>query len=634
MATLQELIAIQQELDSASSVQKSASIDELLAIQQEMDGAPRLKGSLTPEQFQSEFGDVPDVMGLVRPDIKQVQEGRSLGENLEGAGEVALAAITGSTFGTAGSIVGTLQGIAEEIRSGKFGTNEAANRIEKKANAFAESLTNTPESKAGKEMLSSIGEAGNALAPLAGLSAPLGQIGRSARASAPMARSQAITAGRELAPIVEPIRDVAEGVFKFQSPTKQRIASLLVDGSTDRDVSGFKLSSQGTGIEPKGKLAKALNIGGPRVVNDKISLEAEKQGFDPGVLAPTKAAGGIDNRKMLEMVDIMETSKRNTRYSMDNRPSDVAGDTLVEMYDLVKKENNLAGRDIRKQAFDLKDKPVDLQQAVFGFDDNLKEFGISLVDDGKGGVKTDFSLSELPPGDRAPIKEIIRQMNLKGRGEIDGLTAHKMKKIIDRNVTFSKKNTSISSDGEKILKAFRRDIDTALDTTFPKYDKANRVYAETITGLDLFQEVMGRKMDLSGPDARKAVGTKIRSVMSNNDSRIPQMKAISEINNLAKKYGRGNKKLIGKDGGDQDLMQQILFADELNSMFGTTARTSFAGQIGQEIKRGGQAAKGGLRGGVIDLGIDVLSAGAEKARGINQQAAFKSIRELLKQGNK
>jgi hypothetical protein len=580
----------------------------------------------------NDLGDAPDVFNQFPEPEQAPAPESSFADNAIGAGEAALTMATGATGGLVGTVGGVAEGVFDEVRSGEFGTPEAANRIADSASQGAANLTYAPRTEKGQEIVQSIGELAEPLAPLAGLSAPLGQIGRSAKAAAPGIRTQAAKAGQDLAPVVQPVKDVALGVFNYQSPTKQKIAQLLFSGSTDRDVSGYKLSSSGASEAPQGRLAKALNIGGPRVVNDKLSLEAEKQGFDSGVLAPTKAASAIDKRKFLEMVEIMETGKRNSRYAVDNRPSDVAGDTLLEQFKTIRTANSKSGKEIGNIADGLEGKSVDLNAAVLGFDDALKNVGISLVDDDKGGFKPNFELSELPPGDRAPIKEVIRQMSLKGRGEVDGLIAHKMKKIIDRNVTFGKVKTAMSNDAETILKDFRRGIDDSLDKTFPKYDKANKTYAETIEILNKFQQIMGKTMDLTGPNADKAIGTALRSLMSKSQRRIPQMDIVFDIDNLSKKYGVGDKRLIGKDGGEQDLKMQILFADELDSMFGTAARTSFSGQIGQEIKRGGQAAKGGVRGGVIDLGIDLAAAVGEKARNINQQAAFDSIKKLLREG--
>lgn len=88
-----------------------------------------------------------------------------------GAGETGLALATGATGGTVGNIIGTLQGIYEQVKSGKFGTQEGAKLIQEKANELSQALTYEPTTTAGQEILK---ETAETLAPLEALG-PLGQ---------------------------------------------------------------------------------------------------------------------------------------------------------------------------------------------------------------------------------------------------------------------------------------------------------------------------------------------------------------------------------------------------------------------------------------------------------------------------
>ena len=126
--------------------------------------------------------------------------------------------------------------------------------------------------------------------------------------------------------------------------------------------------------------------------------------------------------------------------------------------------------------------------------------------------------------------------------------------------------------------------------------------------------------------------------MSNAQSRVNLVDALDEIEGIATKYkdsrigDAGEFLLEGpattvKKGFDDDLLSQVLFADELDKVFGSTARTSFKGQIEQAVGRAGGAV---TPGGQQNLVVEAAGKLAEKARGINQENAFKSIRELLK----
>lgn len=637
MASLQELMAIQGELD-APQAPSSASVDELISIQRELDNKPRLKGSITQEQFQSEFGDVPDVLGLVEP--QQPAEGSTFGENVVGAGEAALTVATGITGGTIGALAGTLQGVIDEVSSGEFGTSAAANRIGDKAAELMQELTFVPRTEAGQDIAKSIGEVGEGLAPLAGLGGQVAQLGRASKPAISAAKTQ--VQALSSSPIAQEAAKTGLAVFKRQSPAKQRIARLIEEGSTDVDTARFSIdtpraaklgdASQPTSSSPFARLKSALDVEGPKIKADPLAVETIKQGFDDGVIAAVKASSKTDQAKMLKMVNIMEEGKSNRRFAAENRPSDVVGDSLMDRFRVIKKANSEAGKNIRKAASDIKGKPIDLSSAANKFADSLDDLGVTLTPDAKGNLKPSFEFSQLSPGDRGPLKEVIRQMNIRGNGgEIDGLTAHKMKKIIDNNVTFGKAKTGISGDAERALKGFRSEISKSLGETFPEYGKQNKVYSETIGVLDTFQDIAGKKLNLIGENVDKSVGTMMRGLLSNNKTRVRLLDSVNEIEAAAKKFGIGNKKLLtGKGLGSDDLLNQILFVDELDSRFGPVARTSLAGEVGKEIQRGAQLAKGGL----FDTAVAVGAKGVEKARGINDKAAFKSIKELLKKGKK
>ena len=96
------------------------------------------------------------------------------------------------------------------------------------------------------------------------------------------------------------------------------------------------------------------------------------------------------------------------------------------------------------------------------------------------------------------------------------------------------------------------------------------------------------------------------------------MTAIQNLEETAKKYG---------GSFDDDILNLSIFADELDAVFGSGARTSLRGEVG----------KAG-----VDTAIDVsqmtipgalavgAKAGAKRLRGVNEANQLKSIRDLLK----
>ena len=413
------------------------------------------------------------------------------------------------------------------------------------------------------------------------------------------------------------VAQITKSAFQYQTPTKKRIAKLLEDGSTDIETAKYQLGQK-------------TETGEPTAVSSSTAKRAITQGFDEGVIAPLKQSSRATKDKMLQMVDIMDKGKKNRKYALLNRPSDVAGNTLTERVRVIFQSNRRAGKQLDQVANSLRGQTVDVSPATIGFAENLDSLGIRLIDDGKGGLKPSFEDSIVSPGDRGPIKEVLRQMvRLGKKGAPDANDAHILKRIIDSNVTFGKTKTGLSGDTSRVLKQFRAELDRALDETFPAYNQVNTQYAKTRGALDSIQDVAGRKMDLTGERAGEAVGTLLRRVMGNAQSRVRLLDSIDEIESVAREFGGGGTlKLEGPGLGGDDLLMEILFADELDRVFGSTARTSFQGQIEQGVK---QASRAATREGITEAAIGAVAKGAEKLRGIDDEGRFKAIRELLKE---
>lgn len=424
---------------------------------------------------------------------------------------------------------------------------------------------------------------------------------------------------------------VETGIFEYQSPTKQRIAQMIEEGSTDIETAPFRLKGPekplalpapddvprlpAPEVAPQSKLQKLFGKGKPKLEKDPMAQESIKQGFDAGVIAPVKAATRTAKNKMKMMVNIMEKVKKNRLFGMTNRPSDIAGDSLMERFRFIQKGNKQAGKDIEKAANRLKGKYVKFDSAVDEFINDLGDMGVTFGDDLKPGFRG--SDIEGVTGAENVIKKIVSRLSATDIPDAYGL--HRMKRYIDELVTYGKNAEGLSGKTERILKNLRRNIDGVLDQNFQEYNRANTVYAETINGLDAFQDVAGKKMDLSGASADKATGTLLRRLMGNAQSRVRLLDAIEEIEGIAKKHGMTI---------DDDLLTQVLFVDELDSVFGPVARTSLKGEVQDAVK---QAARAGAApsAGLFEAGVNLAGRTAEKARGINEEAAFKAIRELL-----
>jgi hypothetical protein len=329
------------------------------------------------------------------------------------------------------------------------------------------------------------------------------------------------------------------------------------------------------------------------------------------------------------MVNIAEKVQNNARFGLRNRPSDVTGDLLMSRLRIVQDANKSAGKAIDKAANKLKTESIDLGPIESGFTESLGNMGITLsrVD---GKIVPNFKGSDIE-GLAGPENVITRVVNrMGGTGTPTAFDAHRLKRFIDEQVTFGKNAEGLAGKAETALKDLRKNISTTLNTDFPEYGSVNAQYSETIGVLDRFQDIAGRKLDLTGPSAEKATGTLMRRLMGNAPSRTRLLDSIDEIESAASKFGgTGQKMSSGPGGSKNDLLTQVLFANELDEIIGPAARTSLQGQFDSALKRSASAASS--RGGAADLALDVAGSAVEKARGINEAGAFKAIKDLLKE---
>lgn len=166
---------------------------------------------------------------------------QSLGQQIVGAGETALALGTGAVPGTIGMIGGTLKGLAQQLLSGQFGTQQAADAVEQAATQGQEALTYAPRTQAGQEQTQAVGEALAPLAAVAPMTAELGAIASGAQAAAPIARA---AAGRVAAPAQQLASKITEAVRPADAATQSGARSggaAAVEAATLRQAKANEL---------------------------------------------------------------------------------------------------------------------------------------------------------------------------------------------------------------------------------------------------------------------------------------------------------------------------------------------------------------------------------------------------------
>lgn len=363
--------------------------------------------------------------------------------------------------------------------------------------------------------------------------------------------------------------------------------------------------------------ARYILDGKNKIKEDKNAIAAISNGFDEGVVANVKGASKTDKQKMLRMVNILKRGRNDRRYAALNRPSDVVGKSIGERFNRVLRVNQAAGRKLDDVAQTLKGRPVDYDPAVNQFLDDLDKIGVKF-DDANATVSFGDSDIEGAEGAISLISKLVnRARNIK---EPDAYKIHRLKRFIDEQVSYGKTAEGLTGKSEVIVKRFRHNLDKALDSKFPNYRMVNEAYADSVGVIDDLQRVAGQRMDLTGPNADKAVGTLSRRVLSKAQSRVNLIDSLNDLERVATKYG-------GKY--DDDILTQVIFYDELEGLFGSSARTSFQGEIEKATKAAHRATtREGWVEGIGKAGQRV----ADSIRGkTTEELALESIRRLLHQ---
>lgn len=271
MATLQELERALVNADKAG----------------DLDAARRLAAVLVKAR-QDTTNQIPDT---VVPGTTQEYVEPSLGEKIVGAGEAALTIGTGATGGTVGMIGGTLKGLAEQILSGQFGSQQAADLVQKSAMQGAQALTYAPRTQSGQEQVQAVGEVLQNVPPVIPVVGPIGAVAASTKMAAPVV---AATAGRVAAPVVAATKRAGQAVAKAVEP----ITEMMPGATSKRPTPGTQASGGSAGVDMATlRQAKADELPVPiKLTEGQKTRQFEQQRFERETAKLTEVGAPIRER--------------------------------------------------------------------------------------------------------------------------------------------------------------------------------------------------------------------------------------------------------------------------------------------------------------------------------------------------
>ena len=443
--------------------------------------------------------------------------------------------------------------------------------------------------------------AGNALPMAAGMkTVPTRDMTKAADVAAEFA---GVGASKIAQPVVN-AGGAAVDVIQDNLPSKARTAAKLPLMRRTGDVSaaGFKLDDAGN------------------VVRDKAQKQAISAGLDEGAVAMISAANSPTKSRIKDMVAIIEKGKNNLEFRNFNTPQKVVGEAIGDRLRVIQTANKSAARRLDGVANSLKGQPVDISTPINGFLSDLADEGIAF--NPKTGA-LDFSDSTIEGLTEAQsiIKRVVKRLYDTKDPTKNAYKVHTAKKFIDEQVSYGKTQAGLSGRMENIAKSLRRGLDGELDAAFPEYNRVNTAYSETRGVIDELQGLAGKKVNLSGENVDKALGTMSRKVLSNYNTGVATEDLFKSLDDVARRYSTPLT-----DSVDDELFKLVSTEAELRKMFPTAVKpNTFQGEIGTEVMRGAIDAKTGDLASVMSR----VSKTAKSIFGKDDEAKIKALKDLL-----
>lgn len=414
---------------------------------------------------------------------------------------------------------------------------------------------------------------------------------------------------------------------ELQSKDEKTLGSVLgsgakgaVTGAVGGAVLGSLIGSVSGGLKGRALRKAVLDeqvSSGTKVINptsfNKKAVEiAKQQGFDDvdiQFLQTMKPTDRVKANKMIELAQKASVDKRAIE-----RPIDVVGDGFVERIKFIQGKNTNAGKAVDAAAKSLRGQAVDaniIEQKTNALIDDL-----GIIKNPQGGFDFSNSVFKNTPELQKKLSKFLQEIP---RGQADAYDVHIFKKSIDELIDYGTKGEGLKGKSANILKAIRTQADDVLDSSFDAYNKSNTDYKITREVLDQADDLFGKKVGLS----KERGGQLLRSVFSNNTQRPRVLSLIESVDKTAKQYGGKVK---------DNLVDQALFTEILEDLYGTQATTSLQGQVRRAVS-GTQKVLAGVRDPIKGAG-EAIATLAEKTAGISPENKKKILKALLSASQK
>ena len=364
---------------------------------------------------------------------------------------------------------------------------------------------------------------------------------------------------------------------------------------------------------------------GEKTIKDPLATEAIRQWDDKGLIQAVKTASPQTRAEMLKMLDIRRRIEDNKRLAQTTRPTDITGQSAVKRIDYLRgvaKDARTQLNDIAQK--DLAGKPMNPDPVVNVLRNNLAELNVRLETGSNGIPVPIFEGSQLSanPSSQRIIRTAIRLLS--EGGAPDALRFHNLKRQLDELIDYRKSmQGGLTNSGQAFLKQLRAALNQELRNVSPQYGQVNDTLSDVLTVFDNLDDISGRRTNIFDPDAGVKLGQEFRKLFSNYGVRGDMLNTVQMLDEISTKYG---------GSFDDSIMDLAMFANALDTRFGSVAETSFKGQIeaAQKSQRMGEMVGQVGTQGTTATAAEKIMEMYRDLTGVNNSAAYKVMEELLK----
>ncbi len=365
---------------------------------------------------------------------------------------------------------------------------------------------------------------------------------------------------------------------------------------------------------PADVIKYTVNADGKKVLDTKAN-EALNSGIADQDIAFIKNSSPEDKKIFDRAMKVAEQASKDKTYA--KQPVEEAGRVIIDQANTVEQARQKVGSELGIVRAKLADVPVDITSTADNFYKDLSDAGIGVTNDG-----LDFSKSKY--ANVPKIQNIIESVHqrIAAAGDTSNVkSVDLIRQQLGTEVDLGTLEGNLDKSAKRILQKVYGGLGENITFIDPQYAELSDQYSKLTTAMDYFQRALGRDFEATNLNSSLKAGEVGRRMLGNASSR--PLAVVQNLQDLARTYGYNP---------NIDSRSQILFANFLEDLFGTTQTQSLQSQMTKGVNAA-EEASGALTdvatGNASGLMSKAVRKGLNLVRNITPERQIEAVRALI-----